>query len=201
MNWYLQGLASATEEALHLVDNAVALGDDSNFSCPLPIPQEVRANLVVLLIEYISLDGAHHFGQLVVHKGIERAVREIFEILLFLRFPIANMAPISSYGWNDEASMAANNTSAFNYRNIDGDDRERLSWHAYGLAIDINPLFNPCLKDGTAVPSGAFYQPLRPGTITANSDIVALFRAYGFEWGGAWETPKDYQHFQFPHQF
>jgi len=90
--------------------------------------------------------------------------------------------------------MSANNTSAFNYRNIKGTDR--LSKHSYGIAIDINPLFNPFVKKNSVEPEGAKYIPSRKGTLTGSSEVVKIFKSYGWQWGGDWNRGKDYQHFE-----
>ena len=157
------------------------------------IPNEIRDVLALIEVRYLSFDGEVHEGQLVVHAGIAGEVQLIFSELLEKRFPIARVIPVVAYGWDDDASMAANNTSAFNYRLIRGTDR--LSNHSYGRAIDINPAFNPCTQyDGEVVPCGACYDATRPGTVTADS--ASLFKSRGWEWGGEWLPRKDWQHFQ-----
>lgn len=195
MNGRLKSVLSANETALHLLSEAVALGDDPNFPCPLPIPWEIRKHLVVLDIPYYSFDEDQHVGQQVVHQDIATDILWIFRELLKREFPIASMVPSAAYGWSDERSMMANNTSGFNYRCIVGTDR--LSMHAHGLAIDINPAQNPCYSNGVWVPLGARYDPSAPGTITADSIVVVLFRSRGFLWGGnCWKDgPFDPQHF------
>lgn len=159
------------------------------------IPDEIRETLTIVSIRYQSMDGVLHRGQLVVHAAVAREVVEIFEELLRLNFAIEVARPIVVHGWDDNASMAANNTSAFNYRVIAGTDR--LSNHSFGLAIDVNPRLNPYMrKDGTVLPEGATYDPEVPGTLTAESDAVRAFTNRGWEWGGDWDDPKDWQHFE-----
>jgi len=158
-------------------------------------PAEILKTLTLVDVEYVSFDGAVHVGQVVVHKDLAADVKELFASLLSMRFPIQSVVPILAYGWDDEKSMLANNSSAFCYRPIIGTDR--LSNHSYGRALDINPLLNPYFaKDGNIYPAGATYNPLVPGTIASNDAVVALFREKGWEWGGDWEAVKDYQHFQ-----
>jgi len=158
-------------------------------------PAEILKTLTLVDVEYVSFDGAVHVGQVVVHKDLAADVKELFASLLSMRFPIQLVVPILAYGWDDEKSMLANNSSAFCYRPIIGTDR--LSNHSYGRALDINPLLNPYFaKDGNIYPAGATYNPLVPGTIASNDAVVALFREKGWEWGGDWEAVKDYQHFQ-----
>ncbi len=156
------------------------------------IPDEIRNALTLVDIPYISFAGETCQGQLVVHAKVAEEVQQLFRRLSETRFPIARIIPIVAYGWDDDASMAANNTSAFNYRRVHGTDR--LSNHSYGSAIDINPALNPYTRsDGEVVPPGAIYDRERPGTITPA--IASLFKAYGWEWGGDW-LRKDWQHFQ-----
>jgi peptidoglycan L-alanyl-D-glutamate endopeptidase CwlK len=100
------------------------------------------------------------------------------------------------YGWSDDESMAANNSSGFNYRYIAGTDK--LSQHAYGRAIDINPLFNPYIRGDVVDPPGGVYDPSRPGTLVAGDAIVQAFEARGWTWGGRWDTRKDWHHFEKP---
>ncbi len=192
MNWYLKHIAGARKKALHLLDDTLALMDNPRFPCP---PGILEAQ-VLCTVPYFSFDGATHIGQLVVHRDLVKDVQWIFSELLRWRFPIWSIVPIVAYGWNDEYSMAANNTSAFNYRTIVG--REKLSLHAYGRAIDINPRQNPCRSQGRWSPSGARYDSALPGTITADSFVVSTFRSRGFFWGGDWQEPFDPQHFYKP---
>jgi hypothetical protein len=159
------------------------------------IPKEIRNSLTLVAVPFFCFDGEEREGQLVVHTDIAEEAQEIFEKLLKMRFPIAQITPVVTYGWDDNASMAANNTSAFNYRLIFGTDR--LSNHSYGRAIDINPVQNPYTqRDGVVVPLGAHYDPIQPGTITA--EIALLFKSYGWQWGGDWQERKDWQHFERP---
>ena len=157
------------------------------------IPNEIKNNLTLVSVPYFSFGGEVRDGQLVVHKEVASEVQEIFKKLLERRFPIQQIVPIVAYDWNDNASMSANNTSAFNYRFIYGTNR--LSYHSYGRAIDINPAINPYSQNnGTIVPPDARYDITNPGTITI--EIASLFKSRGWEWGGDWKTETDWQHFQ-----
>jgi hypothetical protein len=97
------------------------------------------------------------------------------------------MELVEKFGGSDEASMAADNTSAFNCRRIAG--TSRWSEHAYGRAIDINPVENP------HVTAAIDRSQLRPGMIVADDVVVKAFAAIGWSWGGTWRSSKDYQHF------
>ena len=114
-----------------------------------------------------------------------------------LGFPIHKVMPVVAYGWDDEASMANNNSSAFNYRVIMG--TERLSNHSFGNAIDINPLQNPYFaRNNRVYPAHARYQMEKPGTLVRHGAAVELFKSKGWLWGGDWTVPLDYQHFERP---
>jgi hypothetical protein len=156
-------------------------------------PKEITAALVLLNVEYYSFDGKLHRGQLVVHKDLEKDLREIFAMIKEKKFPVEKVIPVNKYKWDDDLSMKDNNTSAFNYRVVAG--TKKLSNHAAGRAVDINPLLNPMIKNGKASPGGAQYKPGVKGTITADSFIVEEFLKRGWEWGGNWKNYKDYQHF------
>lgn len=164
-----------------------------------PCPKIVLAAQRLIEVPYHSFDGRCHIGQIVVHETIVPEVRAIFLALLAIDFPIGKMIPLEDprYGWDDHRSMCDNNTTGFNYRLIDGTDR--ISWHGYGLAIDINPWHNPCVRSGDQVsPRGARYDPTVYGTIIDGAPIVDIFLRHGFSWGGHWSDFKDYQHFEKP---
>jgi hypothetical protein len=157
------------------------------------IPEHIRESLVLVDIPYVSFDGRMHKGQLVVHKNVAEEVVEIFQKISATGFPIQHAIPIVTYHWDDEVSMSDNNTSAFNYRVIHCTDQ--VSNHSRGLAIDINPLFNPCNAiDGTIQPAAGVYDPSRAGTIRPDDEIVSIFTSRGWRWLGHRER-KDWQHF------
>jgi len=156
------------------------------------IPDAIRRDLTLVTVSYWSFDHRMHQGQIVIHKDLASDVRSIFQELQQRRFPIAHVIPIAHYHWSDDDSMAANNTSGFNYRKVPGHDK--LSNHAYGRAIDINPVQNPFIQNGVPTPPGAVYQPGQPGTITEGA-IVRMFERRGWRWGGRWRAATDWQHF------
>jgi hypothetical protein len=163
-------------------------------------PAEIRKRQRVVALKYYSFDGKVHRGQLVVDKDLVRDIKKIFRLGLEIRFPVHTVIPVShpdfrkNGRWDDDLSMAANNTSAFNYRLKVGGGS--LSKHAYGHAIDINCIQNPYIKGTTVLPPGSSYQPEIPGTLTADHPITRKFIALGWEWGGNWTSLKDYQHFE-----
>lgn len=197
MSWDLQHSASAQGQALHLFDEATAFGDNPAFPCPLPIPTEIRKELVLVSFEIFSGGQSLSIGQMGLHRAIVHKVKRGIDYLTKRRFPIASMVPIVRYGWSDLLSMAANNTSGFNYRYKTGSTTD-LSLHAYGLAFDINPWWNPCRSQGIWLPEGACHDEAVPGTITKNSWVAQVWRDLGFTCGVDWEDPFDPQHIQMP---
>lgn len=172
---------------------------DSDFSFDeavsgINIPASILNNLVLVDVFYYSFDGILRKGQLIVNKEVEQDIIEIFEFIKESRFPVEKVVPIVNYSWSDEASIADNNTTAFNYRFVSG--TRIVSNHAYGYAIDINPLQNPYIKRGKVIPEGAVYDPEESGTITYDSKLVKEFKKRGWSWGGDWQSVKDYQHFE-----
>ena len=152
--------------------------------------------LRLLRLAYRGFDGGVHLGELVVHADVAGAVAVVFERIFAADFPIASLRRIDAFGGDDDASMAANNSSGFNYRTIDG--TTKLSRHALGLAIDINPLQNPWLRGDRVDPvAGRAYLDrahVRPGMIVRPGPVVEAFEAAGWKWGGD-EASPDYHHF------
>ena len=162
--------------------------------CPVPLK-----DLRLVQLSYWGFDDAPHTGEMVVHEDVVDDVVEVFEVLFGARFPIRRMRLVDEYGGDDARSMAANNTSAFNCRRSAG-DASVWSEHAYGSAIDINPIQNPYVSSSGVVDpvaGKAFTDRSRsaPGMILAGGVVVRAFRSIGWGWGGTWERSKDYQHF------
>ncbi len=158
------------------------------------IPQSIINDLVLVDVFYYSFDGNLHKGQLLINNAVKQDIIEIFEFIKESRFPIEKVIPIVKYDWSDEASVTDNNTTAFNYRFVSG--TRIVSNHAYGYAVDINPMQNPYIKRNKVLPEGAVYDPDEPGTITRDSQLVNEFKKRGWSWGGDWKSVKDYQHFE-----
>ena len=154
--------------------------------------------LRLLTVSHWGFDDEVHRGRLVVHRDHARAIVGVMRKLYRLHFPIRRMRLVDAYGADDHRSMEADNTSAFNCRFVAG--TERWSEHAYGRAIDVNPIENPYASgDGyISPPAGAPYADRSrraPGLIHRRGPVVAAFADAGWEWGGNWSWPKDYQHF------
>lgn len=157
-------------------------------------PQSIRSRQAVVRVSYFGFDHRLHRGQIVVDRALAREVQGIFAEILSSRFPIARVIPVSKFGWSDLKAMEHNDTSGFNYRTVFGG--HRLSDHASGRAIDINPIQNPDAHLAGRV--GGSHRPGRPGTITRDSAVYRAFVRRGWKWGGLWSGKKDYQHFYKP---
>jgi len=164
-------------------------------------PPEFKKRQRIIKVVYYSFDGNIHQGQLVIDERLVADIQEVFKVALENKFPIASVIPISHNRFfkdgrynDDDQSMLANNTSAFNYRPVTGG--KKLSKHSYGFAIDINPIQNPYIKGKIVLPAGAVYAIHQPGTLTFDSCVVKTFIRLGWTWGGNWESLKDYQHFE-----
>ena len=160
--------------------------------CPVPL-RDLRA----LSLSYRGFDGRVHTGRLVVHRDVARELVGVFRRLYEAGVPIRRMVPVDAYGGSDFRSIEADNTSAFNCRYVDG--TTRWSEHAYGRAIDVNPIENPYVSGGST--SHRASRPYldrsrrRPGMAVEGGALVRAFNAVGWGWGGRWSGKKDYQHF------
>ena len=161
--------------------------------CPVPL-----ADLRLLTVSHWGFDGRRRTGRLVVHETAASSLRTVFRRLYEARFHVRKLVPIDAYGGSDFRSIEADNTSAFNCRRATGSS----SWseHAYGRAIDINPIENPYVENGRvyhdASRSYVSRQPARKGMAVEGGALVRAFDAIGWGWGGRWSgSVKDYQHF------
>ncbi len=162
--------------------------------CPVP-----RSDLRLVRVRAINLEGQSYLGELVVHHLVAKDVTRIFKRIYKARFPIASMRPISEFQGDDQKSMKANNSSGFNCR-LKTSHKDTFSSHAYGIAIDINPLWNPYISTkGVVKPAEAQAFTDRslaqPGLITRNDPLRLAFRHFNWQWGGLWHRNRDYQHF------
>jgi hypothetical protein len=162
-----------------------------------------RTDLVLLTVPYWTYNGQAKLGELVVHKSVGAAVLDVFKTLYTDKsYRFERIELIDRYNGDDRASMTVNNTSAYNCRVVAGSSK--LSAHAKGLAIDINPFTNPFVTSKITSPPGSeAFDSLgernaaknQPGMILRSGVLVKAFKAKGWTWGGDWTSYKDYQHF------
>ena len=160
------------------------------------------SDLRYLQVLHYNKEGEVLKGELICHQSISEDLLTIFRELYKAKYPIERMVLVDEYGADDEASMQANNSSAFNFRYVSG--TKSLSRHSRGMAIDINPLYNPYVRqrNGRTVvePTNAEAYVDRtkdfPYKIVKGDLCYRLFKKYGFTWGGEWKNSKDYQHFE-----
>jgi hypothetical protein len=166
-------------------------------ACPVPLER-----LRHLTVTHLRFDDTTATGELVVHEDHAEAVVSVFRELYDARWPIRRMRLVDDYRGDDSLSMAADNTSAYNCRPVAGTDR--WSEHAYGRAIDLNPVENPYVTGSSFVPAeGARFARIDrsrgaevpPGVIRDGDVVVRAFARIGWGWGGHWSSSKDYQHF------
>ena len=161
--------------------------------CPVPL-----RDLRVVTVSYRGFDGRTRTGRIVVHRDVAADVVTVFRRLYAERFPIRRMVPIDAYEGSDFRSIEADNTSAFNCRYVDG--TTRWSEHAYGRAVDLNPIENPYVTSSGTTSHRASRpylrrSPYRAGMAVEGGAVVRAFAAVGWSWGGRWSGARDYQHF------
>jgi D-alanyl-D-alanine carboxypeptidase-like protein len=168
-------------------------GSSWHEGCPVPLRR-----LRYVQVSHHGFDGAAHTGELIVNRDAVRPLRRVFARLYAQDFPIRRMRLVDDYDGSDFDSIEADNTSAFNCRPVDGTDR--WSEHAYGRAIDVNPIENPYVyADGTTShPASEPYLDRtikRPGMARRRGVLVRAFKRAGWGWGGTWSPARDLQHF------
>lgn len=198
----------------------IKAGEESKYFYSAEIPDDVfnrmrgksfpknctvkRGDLRYLRVLHINKEGRTQVGEMICNKSISADLIDIFRQLYAAKYPIERMVLIDEYGADDTKSMEANNTSCFNFRLMTGSST-RVSKHGMGLAVDINPLYNPYVKGNKVEPeAGKPYARNRtssqknhsPFIINHSSLPYRLFREKGFRWGGDWKSLKDYQHFE-----
>jgi hypothetical protein len=198
----VKSASTPTPQAAPTFRGSIATGRDAVRSkvrwswrrgCPVG-PVELR----LLRADYWGFDKRVHRGELIVHRDHARRVLVVLGKLFKAGYPIERLKVVDAYRADDDRSMAANNTSGFNCRRVSGSS----SWseHAFGRAVDLNPLRNPYVTRGGRVspPAGRPYANRArraAGMIHANDLVVRAFAAAGWRWGGYWSGSRDYQHF------
>lgn len=158
-------------------------------------PKSILKELKLIDVEYYSIDGKIHAGQVLTNKKIARDVKKMFRFMFKARFPVSKAIPAVRYHWNDDLSMQDNNTYSFCYRDVG------YSKHALGMAVDINPFFNPVrwkkgYENRINKPVGAKYDTSVNGTFYASHPVVEEFRRRGFRWGHTFTRNFDDHHFE-----
>jgi len=159
--------------------------------CPVPLE-----DLRYVTVSHRTFEGTTAVGELVVHADVADGLVTVFADLYRQGYPIRQMRLVDEFAADDDASMAADNTSAFNCRAVTGGSG--WSEHAFGRAIDVNPVENPYVSGSfVAPPAGRAFlgRPDQPGVLHAGDPAVSAFAARGWQWGGLWRRPVDYQHF------
>ena len=161
--------------------------------CPVPLK-----NLRYIQVKYRDFNGYDSLGELIVHKSIAHDIVWVMEELYNIGYPIKQMRLVSDFNGDDWQSIEADNTSAFNCRKATGS--KKWSKHAYGRAIDINPIENPYIsRKGHISHRESLKYRKRVASHSAllldHSQATKIFKKYGFRWGGDWRYTKDYQHF------
>lgn len=189
-----------------LADIHTTRADDALLQNPILLaPDGILRAQEACDVAYIDFDGNEREGTIVAHQLVIDDIRALFVYMKEMSFPIAHIVPVShpSIRWDDDVSVSLNNTSGFNYRTIAGTNR--LSWHARGLAIDINPLQNPFIRfdeNGIEIfraPKEGAYDVAAHGTLYTMHPVVHFLKQRDWEWGGDWDINSgriDYQHFE-----
>ena len=160
--------------------------------CPV-----AATDLSWIRLTFFGFDGRRHTGELLVNRSVADDLVEVFRTLYAEQIPIEEMRITRADELDAPPTGDGNNTGAFACRPTTG--ATSYSQHAYGLAIDVDPFQNPYVKGDLVLPELASSyldrDRLRPGMIEPDGAVVRAFAAIGWEWGGAWRTLKDYQHF------
>jgi len=166
------------------------------------VPQKIIDIITLVNVDYRGFDNQIYHGQIIVHKDLVPSTIKIFKrILNETDFPITSIFPISMFNWH--SSSKCNNSATFDWRFVFNSDE--ISDHAFGAAIDINPLINPWKNEGSIndprmreISIKANYDQNKRGALHANSDVVKIFKEEGWKWGGDWKNSKDWPHFYRP---
>ncbi|PID67946.1 MAG: hypothetical protein CR968_04235 [Flavobacteriia bacterium] len=155
------------------------------------------AQMSLVDVSYYGYDHKVHRGQIVCHQSVAEELQSIFRQLLWIKFPISSVIPMSEFNFDDHLSMHNNNTTCFDFRLKTL--KNGWSKHAYGIAIDLNPRQNPFVSRQGVFPDNAL-SFLSQGRIRADDfkgmQVIRIFAMYGWRWGGYWSSSKDYMHFQ-----
>jgi poly-gamma-glutamate synthesis protein (capsule biosynthesis protein) len=181
------------------IKNKMIRGNSWRKGCPVPL-----YNLRYLQLVYHDFNGRDRLGEMIVHKDVADDVVYIMEELYNIGYPIKQMRLVSYFHGNDWKSIDVDNTSAFNCRRATGS--KKWSNHAFGKAIDINPIENPYISKKGHISHKAsekyrkrihhrYKTSADKALLLPHDEVTKIFKRYGFRWGGDWRYTKDYQHF------
>jgi poly-gamma-glutamate synthesis protein (capsule biosynthesis protein) len=184
------------------IKNRMVKGNSWHKGCPVSL-----RDLRYIRVSYRDFDGVDRIGELIMHHEAAEDIVAIFGRLYEIGYPVRQMRLVSDFGGNDWRSIEADNTSAFNCRNATGS--KKWSKHAYGRAIDLNPIENPYISKSGHIAHKASLKyrkrvhhsrtaPSDRALLLQNDKAVRVFKSYGWKWGGDWQGVKDYQHFVKP---
>lgn len=193
---------SSVEKITPTIKTRMINGGSWHKGCPVGL-QDLR----YIRVKYWTFDGKNSMGELVIHQSVAKEIEAVFKELYTIKYPIRKMRLVSDYQANDWQSIEADNTSAFNCRKATGS--KKWSKHAYGRAIDINPIENPYIsrKGHISHKASQKYRARRHidllkaedrAMLLGNDKVTQIFKKYGWKWGGDWSAIKDYQHFSKP---
>ncbi|MEA3418263.1 MAG: M15 family metallopeptidase [Campylobacterota bacterium] len=174
-------------------------GNSWRKGCPVRL-----SDLRYIRVSHWDFDGSSHMGELIMHRSVSKSVVSVFRELYQMEYPVRKMRLVSDFKGNDWQSIEADNTSAFNCRPATGS--KKWSKHAYGRAIDINPIENPYIAKSGRISHKASLKyrkrihrnlsdPGDKAVLLKNDKATQIFKKYGWRWGGDWPKVKDYQHF------
>lgn len=189
-----------------IIDSYISLEEALEIGQITPAPENILREQRLIELEYYSFDNKVHRGQMILNERLVGDVRGLFVLMFEIEFPVGPVKP-GAYETLKEQDLkfdegknpllgGFNISSGFCHRNIAKTDR--LSNHAKGEAIDINPFLNPYIRFDLHEPPGSFYNPEQIGTLTADHPVGSYLKERGWEWGGEWKDKKDYMHFEKP---
>ena len=196
------GFNSSVSAVTPQVKKRMIEGKSWRRACPVGLE-----DLRYIRVSYWDFGGESRSGELIMHRDVSRDIVAIFKALYDLRYPVRKMRLVSDFKGNDWQSIEAGNTSAFNCRPATGS--KKWSKHAYGRAIDINPIENPYISKSGHISHKASLKyrkrahrnlssPEDRAVLLRNDKATQLFIKHGWKWGGDWPKTKDYQHFSKP---
>ncbi len=197
-----EGFSAKVTHISNDIKKRMIKGNSWKKSCPVGLE-----DLRYVRVRHWDFKGGSSIGELVVHADVAEGIAQIFEELYDIGYPVRQMRLVSDFKGNDWQSIEADNTSAHNCRSLTGSSK-KWSNHAYGMAIDINPIENPYISRTGRISHKASLPYRKRAHVPSrgladkamalkDDKVVHIFKKYGWKWGGEWTGIKDYQHFSF----